>query len=78
MRERSRRKARVRALSTRGHRLRRHPHPNPLPQAGEGAHLPRGFQRQSGLAGGRCGAMSPDCRMRLIFAGRARQGVIRI
>ncbi len=33
-------KRRVRALSIEGVSLLRHPHPNPLPQAGEGAHLP--------------------------------------
>ncbi|PSO18495.1 hypothetical protein C7G41_35840 [Bradyrhizobium sp. MOS002] len=31
----------MRALSSWGVPLRRHPHPNPLPQAGEGAHRPR-------------------------------------
>ncbi|TYL97146.1 hypothetical protein FXB40_10240 [Bradyrhizobium rifense] len=37
-------KARVRVLSSWGSRLRRHPHPSPPPQAGEGVHLLLGNQ----------------------------------
>ncbi|MDD1520993.1 hypothetical protein C7U65_26145 [Bradyrhizobium sp. WBAH23] len=45
MRERSAHLRRVRALSSWGVPLRRHPHPDPLPQAGEGAHRPSDSRR---------------------------------